>query len=148
LGRQQNLAPVRLCSLSSFQARFWRKFWETPSSWDSLMWPSSHLAEKRYVARLDAATRAILRGSERAGFLTEGGTLMLRRPILIFLVGWCTGGLSVALAVSLGLVLAYSQEEQKDPIRQFKRPVEERPNLPMPRMPVNKVTSLSHIHSR
>jgi hypothetical protein len=67
---------------------------------------------------------------------------MLQRPILIFLIGLFTGGLSVASAFSLGLILAYSQAEQKEPIRQFQRPAQERPNLPMPRRPVDKAKTI------
>lgn len=40
---------------------------------------------------------------------------MLQRPILIFLLGVFTGGSVVASAVALGLILAWSRAEEKQP---------------------------------
>jgi hypothetical protein len=69
---------------------------------------------------------------------------MLQRPILIFLIGLFTGGVSVATTLGLGLMLVYARAEEKEPIRQFKRPAEERPNLPMPRIPSSLKTTSPH----
>jgi hypothetical protein len=70
---------------------------------------------------------------------------MFQRPILIFLIGLFSGGLSVASALGVGLLLVYARAEEKEPIRQFKRVAEERPNLPMPRMPSSLKTTSPQI---